>query len=88
MQKTQRVTILIDGVEYKGIVKSMPMPGLMGALTGATHIKFSGLVDNEGNKHEDIEQAVQNLRVGKWEEAGLEITSLELIEEVPLPEEN
>jgi len=73
--KTQRITIKIDGVEHKGIVKSEKTPvGL------DTEVK--GLVDAEGNKHENLSWIIQNLRPGKW--LNYEITALEDIsDEIP-----
>lgn len=78
--KKQRVTINIDGVEHKGIVTSQPS-----MWPGVIDIKMSGLVTSDGTKHEDIEQTVMNLRVGNWEEKGLEITALEDLPEVEIP---
>lgn len=74
----QRITLLINGVEHKGVIESETTPiGIM--------CNVKGLVDGEGNKHEDCHWKVQNLRVGKWENAGLEITALEPFEEVEIP---
>jgi len=78
--KKQRIVIKIDDVQHTGIAKTEKSPrGL--------EVEVKGLVDEAGNKHENLGWLVQNMRPGKW--LNYEIVSLEDVvdEEIKLTEE-
>jgi hypothetical protein len=74
--KKQRITIEIDGKEHKGVVTSEE-------TFGGLDVEVKGLVDDAGNKHDDLSWFLHNLRLGEWR--NYKIIALEPLEEVPLP---
>jgi len=67
-KKVQRITIEIDGVEYKGIVTTKRTE--MGLVT-----EVLALTDTLGNEHDDLSWRLQRLATGEW--LNYRITALE-----------